>query len=90
MVNPEKYANNRYKLYIICILFIIMYWTDWSYGKRRLTSKLEQLFTPPEKNNYFERIFCFCNKKDKEENQTDSICYEEETLNILTNPFSDN
>jgi|TARA_E500000178_G_C16724491_1_gene618663 hypothetical protein len=64
-----------------------MYWSDWSYGKRRLTSKLEQLVAPPKKKSFFERLFCFCNK---EENQTDFIPYEEETQNILTIPFSDN
>lgn len=52
-----------------------MYWTDWSYGKRRMTSKLETLLEPPRKRNYFERFFCFYNKR-HEEKQSDSILYQ--------------
>ena len=49
-VNHEKYENTdlgvKIKLYIIYIL-CIMYWRDWSYRKRKLSSELEQLLTEP-------------------------------------------
>jgi hypothetical protein len=61
----------KYNLHII----YIMYWTDWSYGKRRMSSKLETLLEPPRKRNCFERFFCFYNKR-HEENLSDSILYQ--------------
>ena len=40
-----------------------MYWSDWSYGKNRMNSKLEQSLLPSKKESYFKHFFCFCSKK---------------------------
>ena len=52
-----------------------MYWSDWSYGKNRMNSKLEELLLPSKKKTYFEHFFCFCTKKDNEY-PVESVVYE--------------
>ena len=52
-----------------------MYWTDWSYRKRRLTSELEQSLLPCKKQSYFKHFFGFCSKK-KNDYSIDSVVYE--------------
>ena len=38
-----------------------MYWENWSFGKKRMSSNLEQLLDPPSKKpTFFEKYFtCF-------------------------------
>ena len=46
-----------------------MYWSNWSYGKDRMSSTLERLIEPPPKKNYLKKYCCFWNnKKDKSTN----------------------
>ena len=42
-------------------MYIIMYWNNWSFGKERMSSNLEQLLDPPSKKpTFFEKYFtCF-------------------------------
>ena len=83
MVSHEKCENTdlgvKIKLYIIYIL-CIMYWRNWSYRKRKLSSELEQLLTEPQKKSLFDRFFCFCNKKEtKYVNNTESPTYKKKS-----------
>ena len=60
-----------------------MYWRDWSYRKRKLSSELEQLLTEPQKKSLFDRFFCFYNKKEnKYVNNEQSSVY----LNNIESP----
>ena len=52
-----------------------MYWSDWSYGKNRMNSKLEQSLLPSKKESYFKHFFCFCSKKNNDY-PIESVVYE--------------
>uniref|UniRef100_A0A6C0BSS8 Uncharacterized protein n=1 Tax=viral metagenome TaxID=1070528 RepID=A0A6C0BSS8_9ZZZZ len=44
-----------------------MDWTNWSYGKNRMVSNLENLIEPQKRTTkwYYHYFYCFCtNKKD--------------------------
>ena len=48
-----------------------MYWSDWSYGKNRMSSSLERLIEPPKKKNFFKKYCCFFNKKEDKSTNTE-------------------
>ena len=49
-----------------------MYWSNWSYGKDRMSSTLERLLEPPKKKNFFENFCCFWNNKEDKSTNTEN------------------